>query len=236
MPKHSKKRSRSPERRRRKSRSRSPERRRRKSQSHSPQLKLKNEKSRSSRDGPSNHTHRKEFSFEDYKEDLDCIFFTQRDFIKKGSAEYEDFWKFFGKYVAMQKKQGVSWTPPKAELPNELGIPSSFHRFFMLNFSLSLPPPEKLLSRLPQRSTDDQPQLTRHNLMEFHQIILLYLEFLQREKIQKLKKLRESQEKLPIAQFREEIVAAVSTNQVVIIAGISIFYLLGYMFIYHLLS
>ena len=55
--------------------------------------------------------------------------------------------------------------------------------------------------------------------MEFHQIILLYLEFLQREKMQKLKKLRESQDKLPISQFKDEIIKTVLSNQVVIIAG-----------------
>ena len=213
MPKHSRKRSRTPERRRRKSRS--------------PDRKVKNEKSRSNH-GPRSHfkdisrpshSETKEFSYEDYKEDLDCLFFTHRDLIKKDSVQYGDFWKFYGKYEVMRKKQGVSWTPPKAEAPNELGIPNSFHRFFMLNFNLNLPPPEKLLSRLPQRGADKKPQLTRHNLMEFHQIILLYFEFLQREKLQKLKKLRESQEKLPIAKFREEIIKAVSANQVIIIAG-----------------
>lgn len=228
MPKHSRKRSRSPKRQRKNSRS--PEHR-----SRDEKHKSRCEFSSNSRDHKSlsNHGRKKEFSFEDYKEDLDCLFFTHRNIIKKDSAEYEDFWKFYGKYVNMQKKQGVSWIPPKAELPNELGIPKSFHRFFMLNFNLDLPPPEKLLSQLPQKGADDLPQLTRHNLMEFHQIILLYLEFLQREKLQKLKKLRESQEKLPIAQFQEEIVKAVSTNQVVIIAGISTLYNLNRYLLYN---
>ena len=93
----------------------------------------------------------------------------------------------------------------------------------MLNFGLNLPPPDKLLSRIPPVDYSERksarPRLTREQLMEFHQIILLYLEFLQREKMVKLKKLRESQDKLPIAQFKDEIIKTVFEKQVIIIAG-----------------
>jgi hypothetical protein len=124
----------------------------------------------------------------------------------------------------MRKRQGVTkWILPKTNTTNELGIPTVYHRSFMINFGLNLPPPDKLLSRIPPIEYSERksarPRLTREQLMEFHQIILLYLEFLQREKMVKLKKLRESQDKLPIAQFKDEIIKTVLEKQVIIIAG-----------------
>lgn len=206
MPKEKRRHSRSPSRRR--SRSRSP--RIHKSKDHD-----KKKKSEAKYD--------QEITFEDYQKDLDALFFTDRDVIKKGTPLYEEFWKFHTKYQIMKKRQGVtSWIPPRTNPSNELGIPTLYHRSFMLNFGLNLPPPDKLISRLPLVNSErksTRPKLTREHLMEFHQIILLYLEFLQREKMVKLKKLRESQGKLPIAQFKDEIIKAVSENQVVIIAG-----------------
>lgn len=176
-----------------------------------------------------------EFSFEDYKKDLDVLFFTDRDVIKKSTPQYEEFWKFFNKYQIMRKRQGVTtWIPPKTNPTNELGIPTVYHRSFMLNFGLNLPPPDKLLSRIPPVDYSERksarPRLTREQLMEFHQIILLYLEFLQREKMVKLKKLRESQDKLPIAQFKDEIIKTVLEKQVIIIAGMFVQLILQYIF------
>jgi HrpA-like RNA helicase len=54
---------------------------------------------------------------------------------------------------------------------------------------------------------------------EFQQIISLFLDFLQKEKFAKLKKLRESQANLPIAEFRDEILEKIAQNRVVIVAG-----------------
>ncbi len=166
---------------------------------------------------------KKEFSFEDYVKDLDTLFFTDRDVIKKGTPQYDEFWKFFNKYQMMRNRQGITtWIAPKSKPTNELGIPTVYHRSFLINFGLNLPPPDKLLDRLPATNFERKsyrPKLTKEQLMEFHQIILLYLEFLQREKMVKLKKLRESQEKLPIAQFKDEIIKTVSEQQIIIIAG-----------------
>lgn len=234
MGKHKKRRSRSPE---RKKRSRSRDRHR-KLRSQSPKHKRKSRsRTRSPRPKhrspqhycivPSTSTlqskQSKVFSLEDYKRELDQLFFSDRDVIIKGTPQYDEFWSFFQKYQAMKKRQGITnWTPPSSEPKNELGVPITYHRAFLLNFTLNLPHPDKLLSRLPPEDIDRQssrPKLTRENLMEFHQIIQLYLEFLQREKITKLKKLRESQEKLPIAQYKNDIIKAVADNQVIIIAG-----------------
>ena len=45
----------------------------------------------------------REFSFEDYKRDLDLLFFTDRDVIKKDTTQYNEFWKFFAKYQRKTK-------------------------------------------------------------------------------------------------------------------------------------
>jgi HrpA-like RNA helicase len=54
---------------------------------------------------------------------------------------------------------------------------------------------------------------------EFQKILSLFLDFLQKEKFAKLRKLRESQANLPIAEFRDEILDKVAQNRVVIVAG-----------------
>lgn len=218
MPKEKRRSSRSPGRRKR-SRSRSPRK-------HKESKRYDEKEPREKK--PTTSKVNQEFSFEDYKKDLDVLFFTDRDVIKKSTPQYEEFWKFFNKYQIMRKRQGVTtWIPPKTNPTNELGIPTVYHRSFMLNFGLNLPPPDKLLSRIPPVDYSERksarPRLTREQLMEFHQIILLYLEFLQREKMVKLKKLRESQDKLPIAQFKDEIIKTVFEKQVIIIAGMFIF-------------
>lgn len=214
MPKEKRRRSRSSSRGKR-SRSSSP--RRHKSSSN-------NQEKRSSSSKRTQSETPREFSFEDYKKELDILFFSDRDVIKKGTPQYEEFWKFHSKYQLMRARQGGNeWIAPRSTPSNQLGIPTNYHRSFLINFGLNLPPPDKLLDRLPasvtERKSSSRPKLKREHLMEFHQIILLYLEFLQREKMVKLKKLRESQEKLPIAQFKSEIIKAVSEHQIIIIAG-----------------
>lgn len=54
---------------------------------------------------------------------------------------------------AMQVRQGATaWEAPQTQPLNELGVPSTFHRSFLLNVRLNLPPPEKLLARLEPQS------------------------------------------------------------------------------------
>ena len=54
---------------------------------------------------------------------------------------------------------------------------------------------------------------------EFEYIIHCYLEFCQKERMSKLKKLRSSQANLPIAAKRSEIVDLVAKNKILLIAG-----------------
>ena len=68
-------------------------------------------------------------------------------------------------------------------------------------------------------SYDEDSDLTVDIVSEFQTVLSLYIDFLQKEKFNKLKKLRQSQANLPIAEFRQEIVQTLEQNQVVIIAG-----------------
>ena len=54
---------------------------------------------------------------------------------------------------------------------------------------------------------------------QFQTILSTYINFLQKEKFAKLKKLREGQANLPIAEYKEQILEKLRDNQVLIVAG-----------------
>jgi ATP-dependent RNA helicase DHX34 len=56
-------------------------------------------------------------------------------------------------------------------------------------------------------------------VQQFLQIVVHYLDFKQKEKFNRLKKLRRSQANLPVAQYKDQIIDAVRNEQVVILAG-----------------
>ncbi|CAN8025715.1 unnamed protein product [Ixodes persulcatus] len=68
--------------------------------------------------------------------------------------------------------------------------------------------------------TDDSANsLSEADVAEARTVFHLFLDFLQRQKFAKLKKLRDFQRNLPIAQQKEAIIEAVQKHQVVLIAG-----------------
>ncbi|EDX16706.1 GD24459 [Drosophila simulans] len=54
---------------------------------------------------------------------------------------------------------------------------------------------------------------------QFRHILLVYLDFRQTEKFQRIRKLRQTQRNLPIARFRKDLREALDTSRVVIVAG-----------------
>ena len=56
-------------------------------------------------------------------------------------------------------------------------------------------------------------------MSEFQTILGSFIDFLQKDKFAKLKKLRQTQANLPIAEYRQEILESLEKNQVIIIAG-----------------
>ena len=147
-----------------------------------------------------------EIQFEKYRSKLNKIFFRDEDLIQVGSDEYKDFWKFLAKYQNFQRM--------KQKQPKDSS--SNYNKRLCQNFRLCPKDPQDLLNRI---SYNEDSDLTVDIVSEFQTVIGLYIDFLQKEKFSKLKKLRQSQANLPIAEFRQDIIKALEENQVVIIAG-----------------
>ena len=150
------------------------------------------------------------FSFVKYRHELNKIFSTIVNLVN----DPDDFWKFVRKYEAIEEKHGSK--NQLASVPNtynSLGVPSSYHSIYNLNVSLNCKK-HHLFDRI-SRSND----LTDDKLLRFRDIIVIYIGFKQKEKFSKLKKLRNEQDNLPVAKYRQEIVESVKNNRVIIIAG-----------------
>ncbi|XP_012281786.1 probable ATP-dependent RNA helicase DHX34 [Orussus abietinus] len=151
-----------------------------------------------------------EFSFEKYKYELNKVFSANPNLVQ----DTEDFWKFLRMYESMQKKLGKISNPvPDSGALNSLGVPQTYHKSFCINVKISLSFGE-LFARVPQIK-----ELSEKVLLKFREIIISYYDFKQKEKFTKLKKLREAQATLPVAQYRDEIIETVKRERVVIIAG-----------------
>ncbi|KAJ4441063.1 hypothetical protein ANN_10913 [Periplaneta americana] len=168
-----------------------------------------------------------EFSFKNYRRELSKVFFRDEDLI----SDSEDFWKFMTKYEIVQKRaaekkhnfEGVVDRFYHSEVESiiamlltdgsALGLPAAYDKTYHVSVCLTSSI-DQLASQLPPGSP-----LTRQQLTEFRDIVLLYLDFKQKEKFTKLRKLRETQQNLPVTQYRDQIVTAVKNERVVIIAG-----------------
>ena len=168
--------------------------------------KKKRHRSRSRSRSPRSRKRPYEIQFEKHRSKLNKIFFRDEDLIQFGSDEYKDFWKFLAKY---QNFQRMKQKQPKSSSSN-------YNKRLCQNFRLCPKNPQDLLNRI---SYDEDSDLTVDIVSEFQTVLSLYIDFLQKEKFNKLKKLRQSQANLPIAEFRQEIVQTLEQNQVVIIAG-----------------
>ncbi|TRY63932.1 hypothetical protein TCAL_10894 [Tigriopus californicus] len=159
------------------------------------------------------------FDFERYKSKLIKIFFRPDDLITHGSSEYRDFWAFLHKYQAFQKKTASHTKKPSPDPPGSanLGLSPVFDRSLLQCLQLEPSDPRDLLNRISLQD-EDRP-LTQAMILEFRHILTLYIDFLQKEKIEKIRKLRQSQANLPIAEYRDVILDKLKTHQVIIVAG-----------------
>nr|XP_034176312.1 probable ATP-dependent RNA helicase DHX34 isoform X2 [Osmia lignaria] len=148
------------------------------------------------------------FCFTKYKHELNKIFSGNLNTVQ----DTDDFWKFVNKYETVQKKLNTSDAAVNFSL-NDIGVPKIYHKLHCINFKLSLNFNE-LFARVPPTEA-----LTKEQLSRFQNIIILYLDFKQKEKFAKLKKLRESQANLPVYQYKKKIIETIKNERVVIIAG-----------------
>lgn len=164
------------------------------------------------------------FSFLDFKNELTKVLIghTIRD---KLVNDVEDFWMFLNKYETTLRNAGktILPEPPIDNAPNEDNKnddtksdhkPTNLANIGRLKFSI---PFDNLYARLS--SYDRNHKISEKKLKQFLQIVLRYLDFLQHDKLMKIKKLEKMQAELPIAMYREEIIAAVAREQVVLVAG-----------------
>lgn len=138
--------------------------------------------------------------FRKYKSEFSKLFSYHEEII----TNFEDFWSFLLKFETAEKRKPTS---------------TEFDRTSLINFktksSIS-----KLHDKFP--SFDRSGEKTRVNYESFCKfvgVILLYMDFKQKEKFIKLKKLRKTQKQLPISEYKEEILKALDTNRVLLIAG-----------------
>lgn len=150
-----------------------------------------------------------DFCFNKYKHELGKVFTANPNLVH----DVADFWKFVEKYESVKKQLGDNDESAAESALNSIGVPEKYHKCHCLNFKLNLSYGE-LFARVPETK-----QLTKSRLLKFRDVIVLYLDFKQKEKFNKLKKLRNMQANLPVAQYKDEIIETVKREKVVIIAG-----------------
>lgn len=152
---------------------------------------------------------------------LDNVFFTDNDVIQRHTSEHKDFWLFLEKYENFRSKKKQKEPSTISDHVNKFEFPSRFNRRYKVHFALlSATIKERyksFVSKHYERKKDCELSLDEVN--EFKQILLYYFDFLQKQKFSKLKKLKHDQNNLPIKQYEESIISAISGNQVVVIAG-----------------
>ncbi|XP_059621067.1 probable ATP-dependent RNA helicase DHX34 [Phlebotomus argentipes] len=151
------------------------------------------------------------FSFLDFKADLTRVLvgFSNNDQIVE---DVRDFWLFMSRYESLLKKSGQCILPEPVETSQRSH--TEYSKMFFTNLELTVK-----FSELQGRLSTYCKEITTKRLKQFLQIVLHYLDFKQKEKFAKLKKLRKSQANLPVAKYKDEIIKAVQENRVVIIAG-----------------
>lgn len=152
----------------------------------------------------SSRTEERDFSFTDFKYELSQVFAANRKLIE----DTDDFWKFVRKYEDMEKKRGQDASKvEKTKMESSEEKKSTEGEDRKLGF-------KQLFARVPPAR-----ELTDSKLNKFRSIVIFYLDFKKKEEAARVKKLKESQDLLPVAKHREEIVEAVKNERVVIIAG-----------------
>lgn len=126
--------------------------------------------------------------------------------------DHADFWLFVTKYEALLRRSGQSILAIQTETPHcDSVVPKNFCKTFMMNLRLK---PSK-----HQNTDDDGKPIDEKKVKIFLAIVTHYLDFKQKERFQKIKKLRKFQASLPIAAYETEIVEAVKNESILILAG-----------------
>lgn len=162
------------------------------------------EKRRNSDDGKHHSkypkTTSKPFTFLDYKHVLEKVFFSE-ELIE----DINDMWLFVKKFESFSMRKMAADNPVVTSLSsNPLELPKMFDKMHLINLRMSYSDDE-LASKLPtydQEEAYEKRPLTKEDISKFRQLLLMYMDFKQKEKFNKLRKLRETQHNLPVYQFK----------------------------------
>ncbi|KAI5696511.1 hypothetical protein M8J75_013854 [Diaphorina citri] len=156
-----------------------------------------------------------DLQFEKFRRNLNSLF---SNFIE----DEEDLWNFVKKYEKARKKklEEEALNLNKKDLSvSELGVPFVYDQIYNINIDLNVKDSE-ILARLEYYNEDDRRCGMSPALYEEWKLLLrTYLDFKQKEKFSTLMKIRETQNSLPVAQYKQEIIDTVLKERVVIIAG-----------------
>lgn len=127
-----------------------------------------------------------------------------------------DFWHFLTKYENLLKRNFQNVLDIQVDTPYvDTLIPNIYSKNLLMNIKLK---PSK--HQLEWKSFDDSDSsISDKKIKIFLTIVRHYLDFKQKERFQKLKKLRKFQASLPIAAYEKEIVEATKNESILIIAG-----------------
>ncbi|CAC5410508.1 DHX34 [Mytilus coruscus] len=167
------------------------------------------------------------FDFHQYRSDLNRIFFRDDEFIKKPSKEYDDFWSFLLKYQQFQRKKyyrekdkhETKKDKKTTESTGDLDLPQHYDNRYRISFSIKSKNVDDFLKKGRLVDADVSRDLTKHRVRQFRNILIHYVDFLQKQKFNKLKKIKTDQENLPIFQYKQMIQGMVQRHQVVVVAG-----------------
>ncbi|XP_053611726.1 probable ATP-dependent RNA helicase DHX34 isoform X2 [Plodia interpunctella] len=172
-----------------------------------------NSKYRKTSPNSSISTNVEDFSFINYKRDLNKIILYSSE-SNTVANNLDDFWVFLKKYEATLKKAGKPLLEKKIEDGlNEFGVPKNYSKYHCINFNTKL----KYVDVVSDNR--DRRKLDKALFDVFLCVVSIYIDFKNKEKFERLKKLRQTQRELPVASYRNEIVSAVQNERVVIVAG-----------------
>ncbi|CAG2109868.1 unnamed protein product, partial [Medioppia subpectinata] len=166
------------------------------------------------------------FNYHKYRYDLNKMFFMDNTAagedeqpLRVGTKEYEDFWTFLKRYQTSEAKA--------IEEGREKRYYESIERK-IVDLELKIPDKWRDVRELVAKTSvvndmDDRYYRTNSlgvdRVREFRNICVLYLDFLDKQRAKALEALRQMQMDLPIYQFRDQILDAVSKHSVLLIAG-----------------
>ncbi|CAG4935037.1 unnamed protein product [Colias eurytheme] len=155
-----------------------------------------------------------DFSFLNYKRNLNKIIQYSND-TNTVANSIDDFWIFVKKYEATLRKAGKPIIPVETHdtNTNNSEIKQSFSKTDCINFKVKIKFMDTVYDDRSRRRLDER------KFKVFLNIISIYIDFKNKEKFEKLKKLRKAQKELPVAKYRDEIVSAVQNEKVVVVAG-----------------